>query len=326
MFFGKYVLPALVPLFILAILLPVFSQEPDSSGYSTLLVDDSCDGNQTETIRQAHRDAADMAHTALEIAQDEPSSIYRYAINWNSTAAIDYFGSPSSNFAYREHILRTLTLASRINAGWSNSGGDNSQSRPIKVTCNDPRSRCGIASTAYTDNGLDQKYPLVNYCPGFFQDLSSHSDAWHKMRDGPAPPDAWHNVRNLRSQASTALHELLHINSSWPSNVCAGGCADTLQDLDGGREMVWTYRAGLAKLLARRDVRAAAQTADNYVYYAMSRWMEVKDAAQYPPLPLGMEPGQIPTVERRQGGGGAWGATASRYGSGGYGCRGRAAA
>ncbi|KAK7966290.1 uncharacterized protein PG986_000567 [Apiospora aurea] len=112
------------------------------------------------------------------------------------------------------------------------------------------------------------------------------------MRDGPAPPDAWHNVRNLRSQASTALYELLHINSSWAGNVCAGGCGDMLQDLDGGRQLVWTYRAGLAKLLARRDVGAAARTADSYVYFAMARWMEVKHAAQYPAYPVAWSPVQ----------------------------------
>ncbi|KAK6848838.1 hypothetical protein PG995_012671 [Apiospora arundinis] len=112
------------------------------------------------------------------------------------------------------------------------------------------------------------------------------------MRDGPAPDNAWSNVRNLHSQATVALHQFLHINSSWPANVCAGGCKDTLQELDRGREMVWTYRAGLAKLLARRNAMAASQTVDNYVYYVMSRWIEVKNANEYPPYPVAWNPDQ----------------------------------
>ncbi|KAK8857224.1 glycoside hydrolase family 18 [Apiospora arundinis] len=212
-------------------------------------------------------------------------------INWDSTAAVDYFGSPSENFAYSEHILRTLALASGVDTGWRN-GGDDLANRAILVACNDPMDRCKSVSTAYTYNGLGQDAPLINYCPAFFRYFRSHDETWHRMRDGPAPDNAWSNVRNLHSQATVALHQFLHINSSWPANVCAGGCKDTLQELDRGREMVWTYRAGLAKLLARRNAMAASQTVDNYVYYVMSRWIEVKNANEYPPYPVAWNPDQ----------------------------------
>ncbi|KAK6832894.1 hypothetical protein PG987_007588 [Apiospora arundinis] len=110
-------------------------------------------------------------------------------INWDSTAAIDYFGSPNENFAYSEHILRTLALASGVDTGWRN-GGDDLANRAILVACNDPMDRCKSVSTAYTYNGLDQ------------------------------------------------------------------------------------------------------DTVDNYVYYVMSRWIEVKNANEYPPYPVAWNPDQ----------------------------------
>lgn len=285
-FFRNYVLPALAPTLLLALLLQVPIYYPHSNGYPRLLVDKSCDDNQTGIIRQAHHDAEAMTYTALG-GDDNNKNI---TINWNSTAAIDYFGSPSETFAYSEHILRTLALASGVGTGWHNGGADEAD-RAIAITCDDPKDRCKSVSTAYTYNGLNQEYPLINYCPTFFRYFASHNDTWHKMSNGPAPDGAWTNVRNLHSQATVALHQLLHINSSWPASVCAGGCTDTLQELDRGRELVWTYRAGLAKLLARRDAGAAARTIDNYVYYVMARWIEAKSFA-YPPYPVAWNPDQ----------------------------------
>ncbi|KAK8004486.1 transcriptional regulatory protein DEP1 [Apiospora arundinis] len=257
-FRNKYVLLALAPTLLVALLLQVPIYYPDSNGYPQLVIGHSCDANQTNAVYQAHYDAEEMAYVALGGHDGDDGR--NITINWDSTAAIDYFGSPSENFAYSEHILRTLALASGVDTGWRN-GGDDLANRAILVACNDPMDRCKSVSTAYTYNGLDQD----------------------------APPD---QLLPRLLPATVALHQLLHINSSWPANVCAGGCKDTLQELDRGREMVWTYRAGLAKLLARRNVMAASQTVDNYVYYVMSRWIEVKNANEYPPYPVAWNPDQ----------------------------------
>jgi len=45
-----------------------------------------------------------------------------------------------------------------------------------------------------------------------------------------------------------------------------------------------SYRSGLAKLLAARDVQSAAQNNDNYVYFAVARYMQKKFGV-YPPYP-----------------------------------------
>ncbi|KAI0399268.1 hypothetical protein F4802DRAFT_612495 [Xylaria palmicola] len=249
---------------------------------TTFLIDDSCGGNKG-VILQAHEDARKMVDNILEIEHDELSTLLKYTINWNSAAAIDYFGSPEDNPPYRERILRTLVLSSEAYRGWGWS--DWWSDRYVTVTCK--VDKCGT-SPAWTRNDENQKYPLINYCPTFFASLSSHDTRWARIRNGV--PELKQNVRNLRSQATTALHELLHINSHWTSNACAGGCIDTPQFIgpDGG-ESVNTYKAGRSKLLARRNISEAAKTNDNYAYYVMSRWME-KQTNIYPLYPIAWDP------------------------------------
>ncbi|KAI0455002.1 hypothetical protein F5B21DRAFT_219438 [Xylaria acuta] len=252
---------------------------------TTFLIDGSC-GDNKGVILKAHEDARTMVTKILEIEHDELSTLIKYTIPWNSAAATDYFGSPNRNSGYREHILRTLFLSSAAYRGWGLSDWWND--RYVTVTCNDPKGACGSTSPAYTNNDKSQRYPLINYCPTFFANLSSHDTMWAKIQNGA--PEMKQNVRNLRSQATTALHELLHINSHWTSNACAGGCIDTPQNIGSdGKERVLTYKAGRSKLLARRNIDAASKTNDNYVYFVMSRWME-KQTNTYPQYPVAWDP------------------------------------
>lgn len=278
--FRNFLVPILAPSLVWAWSVPFRRQ--DVGIYTTFLIDDSCD---KAVVQKAHDDAVKMADGALDIEHDELSTLLKYKINWNGAATVDYFGSPQSNNAYREHILRTLVLSSQAYRGWGWS--DYWNDRYVTVTCNDPKNDCGLTSPAYTVNDESQKYPLINYCQTFFKNLSSHDEMWNKIKSGPA--DLKQNIRNLRSQATTALHELLHVNSHWSSNVCAGGCVDTFQRLNNGKEKVRTYKAGRAKLLARRDVQSASMTNDNYAYWVMSRWME-KQTGTYPKYPLAWDP------------------------------------
>lgn len=197
----------------------------DYSTQTTFLIDDSC-GNNKGVIWQAHDDAWKLAGKVLEIEHDEQSTLMKYTIPWNSAAAIDYFGPPDQNSFYREHILRTLVLSSEAYRGWGIS--DYWNERYVTVTCNDPDNDCLSTSVAYTSTGSSLKYPRINYCPPFFANLSSHSTMWDRIQKGP--PELKQNVRNLRSQATTALHELLHINSKYTSNACAGGCKNPKDD------------------------------------------------------------------------------------------------
>lgn len=191
---------------------------------TTFQIDGSC-GDNKGVIWQAHEDARKMADKVVDIEHDELSALIKYTIPWNSAAAIDYFGPPSQNSPYREHILRTLVLSSQAYRGWGWS--DYWNDRYVTVTCNDPAHACRPTSPAYTiskSNSL--KYPLINYCPVFFANLSSHDAMWDRIQKGG--PELKQNVRNLRSQATTAFHELLHITSHWTSNVCAGGCKNPM--------------------------------------------------------------------------------------------------
>jgi hypothetical protein len=280
MVFRNLLVPLLAPSLALTFSLPFRRQ--DVGIYTTFLIDDSCD---KAVVQKAHDDAVKMSGAALDIEHDELSTLLKYTMNWNGAATIDYFGSPQENNAYREHILRTVLLSGSAYRGWGWS--DYWNDRYVTVTCNDPANDCGPSSPAYTSNDETRKYPLINYCPTFFQNLTSHDDAWKKIQNGPA--DLKQNIRNLRSQATTALHELLHVNSHWSSNVCAGGCVDTYQYVNNGQERVPTYKAGRTKLLARRNVQAASMTNDNYAYWVMSRWME-KQTKIYPKYPLAWDP------------------------------------
>lgn len=213
------------PLFVISTLTstvvsaPILLGRQDGIIRTTFLIDDSC-GNNKSVIQKAHDDAARITFEAIDDDHEELSTLVRYTINWDGEAAMDYFGPPSMNSGYREHILRTIVQASQSIRGWGLS--DWWYGNYVTITCNDPYSKCKPTSPAYTSNRLTQKYPLINYCPPFFEELKPHDEMWNKIETGAA--DMKQNVRNLRSQATTALHELLHINSNWISNACAGGC------------------------------------------------------------------------------------------------------
>ncbi|KAI4688293.1 uncharacterized protein J4E84_005224 [Alternaria hordeiaustralica] len=55
-------------------------------------------------------------------------------------------------------------------------------------------------------------------------------------------------------------------------------------DMIGDEKPVATYKSGRAKLLAARDVQSAAYTNENYVYFAVARYMQ-KTFGTYPPYP-----------------------------------------
>jgi hypothetical protein len=59
---------------------------------------------------------------------------------------------------------------------------------------------------------------------------------------------------------------------------------DHNQTIGNGDQKVATYKPGLAKLLAARNVDNATNTNNNYVYFAISRFMQ-KRFGVYPPYP-----------------------------------------
>lgn len=178
-----------------------------------------------------------------------------------------------------------MLKAANAYPGWGLSDWWNN--RYVMLSCIDHRRDCEEENVvAYFDTQKrDYEYPTVVFCELFFKNLTSHSDAVSNIDKNK---DLQQNVANLRSQATTFFHELLHIN--WgTAQECAGkrGCTDHWQDIGG--KLVPTYKTGRAKLLAQRDVEQAAWNNDNYAYYSMVKFME-KRWKEYPKYPAMWDP------------------------------------
>jgi hypothetical protein len=138
------------------------------------------------------------------------------------------------------------------------------------------------------------------FCPAFFDKLKSHGE---QVANVNANKDLQQNVANLRSQATTFLHELLHINWGTAQECGTQGkaCEDIPQTLKDG-EHVLSYKAGRAKLLAKRDASNSAWNNDGYAYYATSMWMK-KKWGKYPKYPSAWDPSKssAENMEREKG-------------------------
>ena len=255
----------------------------DVSIQTTFYYDQSCNATELKMLRQAHKDALVLANAALVDREilNTTHTLEAY-INFRTHAAIDYWGPFSKSAPHQEKIFNTLDRATRTyrGSGWSDWWND----RYIWNYCRDLSSGCTDTSPAYTrTSNTKLLYPEIVYCPAFFDKLASHGTQVAKIK---ADKSGFmkQNLRNLRSQATTVLHEWLHIGG-FSAEVCVGGCADTIQLIGGDKkENVRTYKAGRAKLLANRDPENAANTNDNYAYFAMACFME-KTFGTYPEYP-----------------------------------------
>ncbi|KAL9114674.1 MAG: hypothetical protein Q9227_001352 [Pyrenula ochraceoflavens] len=275
-------LRAIISLSFLRLSLALPGKRQDVSAQTTFLYDKSCNGDQKSALTQSQTDALSFASAALEDIRELVHTVDQddYYVDFDSQAAIEYFGPQKDNMQYRETILTTLYRAKITfrGLGWS----DYWSGRYVDVYCSDTSDKeCGETSPAYTTNDHTMKYPRITYCPPFFKNLTSHASMVDKIK-ADTSGDMKKNIRNLRSQATTVLHEWLHIDDHWKAVVCPGGCKDTKQMVGG--TLLQTYKAGRAKLLASRDPQKAANTNDNYVYFAMSKWME-KKLGTYPQYP-----------------------------------------
>ena len=178
-----------------------------------------------------------------------------------------------------------MLKAANAYPGWGLSDWWNN--RYVMLSCIDHAGECksGKYAAYFDSQKRDYGYPLVVFCNEFFQKLVSHSDAVSNIDKNK---DLQQNVANLRSRATTFLHELLHIN--WgTAQECAGekACTDHWQVI--GNDLVPTYKTGRAKLLAQREVESAAWNNDNYAYYSMVKFME-KRWKKYPKYPARWDP------------------------------------
>ncbi|KAF4627653.1 hypothetical protein G7Y89_g10497 [Cudoniella acicularis] len=262
-----------------------------------------CNATQTSMIQQAHTDALALVKAAFSgdselSVGDNPHQF----IDFTTKAAIDYFGPSDYEPNSHARIFDTFYRASQTYPGWGLSDWWNS--RYIEIYCNDFADDCtnkktGALYAAYisqTDPNTKtpRTWPWINYCPGFFDLLPSHGNAVAAIQSDTTDRKKL-NTKNMRSQATTALHEWLHINNNYSAMICDGGCDDTTQYIGGVATN--TYKSGATKLLARRDPELAAKTNDNFAYFATARFM-LKTFGTYPDYPLAWDINKTPAQNR----------------------------
>ncbi|KAF2108591.1 hypothetical protein BDV96DRAFT_605644 [Lophiotrema nucula] len=267
---------------LLAASLAVRQDDGDVHIQTTFQIDQGCSKDQTKIIEQGQKDALELAKAVFDDCSElKTTADHHKCINWESQAVADYFGPKAMNRGQRERIYDTFNKAIDTKRHfWSDWWND----RYVFVFCRDIRKACRDDSPGYTlTNDATHGYPYIVYCPAFFKSLSDHQTLVDKIKKDESGQKKL-NVKNLRSRATTVLHEWLHIKG-YSSTVCEGGCDDTDQWIGpNGNEKVQTYKAGRTKLLASKDVEKAARTNDNYAYFAMSMWMQ-KNFDTYPPYP-----------------------------------------
>jgi hypothetical protein len=191
---------------------------------SFIFTNSQCNSEQEKTIRQALSDALILANAALddsgELLSDSGGN-HKY-INFDTEAAIEYWGPPSENLGYRQSVVDTFIKATQARRGWGWSDWWNS--RYIRMHCDDVDDECeGDVAVAYYKNATaNYMYPGIVWCPAWFKYLRDHAglvwDIEHDLTGQKRP-----NARNMRSRGASALHELLHVRDS-NAEICQGGC------------------------------------------------------------------------------------------------------
>lgn len=241
---------SLIAMTVIAVPTPADNPPPPDASILTSFKFAGCSQDQTNTLNQNVKDAVTLASAGLDHVNGEIVNTYpsygHQQVDFSKQAAIDFFGPGSQNQPYQQFIFGeshpgtqpktlivdtlllllpslseiqcyTLLTRSCIDAmlkaanaypGWSLS--DWWEDRYVQLSCIDEGNECEGKSAAYFYSSKhDYGYPLVVFCPEFFTKLSSHSDVVANI-DGNK--DLQQNLANMRSRATTFLHELLHIN------------------------------------------------------------------------------------------------------------------
>lgn len=143
---------------------------------------------------------------------------------------------------------------------------------------------------AYFSNKRTYGYSLVLLCDPFFQSpkVGSFDDA---IKQVDKIKDYQQNSLNMRTRATTLLHEPLHIK--WVSakefrKLNEGkACKDNSQQMGNKKSKICS--PGAAILLARRKISLAATNNENYAFYAASKSMQ-KKWGTYPRYPSAWDP------------------------------------
>ncbi|KAI9758934.1 MAG: hypothetical protein M1840_003623 [Geoglossum simile] len=245
-----------------------------------------CDSYKKTQINQAFNDA----RITLAVGAEQ--------IDWNSAAALEYWGPPEYTEPYRDRITQNYVRAVADEGWW----GDWWYDRYIEVHCDDLSDNCNFtrpdgtearaAAYMYNSGGFGgNTYPIFNFCPGFFDVLRPHAEVVQDMKSGSL--DRF-SALEMRSQASTFLHEMTHVSKQSGENRFIGDPAvvDNRIYLPNGRR-VDAYKPALAKYLAKTGplgADLASRNSDNYAFYALARFLQ-KEFGDYPHKPVAYDPG-----------------------------------
>jgi hypothetical protein len=87
-----------------------------------LFADSRCTSSQQAAIVQANKDALELANAAFDTRSDElepePTKWEHKYIDFNTQAAVDYFGLPKLNLGRRRRIYDTFYRATDVYSGW----------------------------------------------------------------------------------------------------------------------------------------------------------------------------------------------------------------
>jgi hypothetical protein len=168
----------------------------------------NCDGpNQVSIIKQAHIDALTLANAAFDEDTETLSGNPHQFIDFTTWAAIDYWGPPDFKPSQQQRIYDTLYRATQSYPGWGISDWWNSRYMEIHCSdfaksCVDPKTGAKYAAyTSQTDPNTHnpRRHPWINYCPGFFDVLKSHSDAVADIQNDSTGQKKL-NAKNMRSR------------------------------------------------------------------------------------------------------------------------------
>ncbi|EEA25067.1 conserved hypothetical protein [Talaromyces marneffei ATCC 18224] len=249
---------------------------------SKLVGHNGCDKQQQRTIYSGWQQSWEIMNYIMPVAYDGNG------IDFNEAAAVEYLGPPAMNKHLQE---RFKNIFIQLPWDWR-----------IVTRCDDPRGACscGDESTtvAYTLNSDpdEPSAPSINFCPEYF-DRQTLSEVM-KNTNPNYPPSFSANMDNYnRNQASTWIHELLHID--WVALANGWGPNAHVTDLkmayiNGPNTEIYTaYGPQLTKGLARAQgefVDWTIRNADSMSLFALAKYVQNKLGNVYPHLPLAPPP------------------------------------
>lgn len=192
-----YVLPA--PPRVVRVL---FSEKHRIDSQTTFFGFDKCTKDQSNMLKQAHHDAIILAEAALDDDRELATTAVSQYINFDTVAAIEYFGPPDKNTKWRQRIFDTFYRATTTYRGWGLS--DWWYQRYVQVGCDDVAGACQ-GSEAYTYQRGGKFFPYIVYCPRFFDNVEL-IEALDRIRGSRSDSDIRKNVMNLYSQGRWIHH------------------------------------------------------------------------------------------------------------------------